>query len=218
MKMEQQFAIFDMDGTLVDSMGYWQELGREYLRSKGVTEGVEDVLDRMKPMTMTETGALFIETFGLPGTPESVAKEITEVMAEHYRADVPVKEGVKAYLEEQKRRGIRMCIASATAEELVDLCLRRLGLRDYFEFLLSCVTIGHGKTRPDVYLAAMERLGTARENVKIYEDAKYAVRTAKDAGFHVVGVYDHNSDAYWEEIRGMADEIILDWRNGIEAV
>ena len=182
-EMEKQFAIFDMDGTLVDSMGYWQELGREYLVSKGVTEGMEEVLDRMKPMTMIESGALFIEAFGLPGTPESVAKEITDVMAEHYRTDVPMK-----------------------------------GLRDYFEFLLSCETIGKGKNQPDVYLAAMEKLGATMDNVKIYEDAKYAVRTAKKAGFHVVGIYDRNSVPYWDEICEMADEVILDWEKGIEPI
>ena len=214
--MEKQFAIFDMDGTLVDSMGYWQELGREYLVSKGVTGDMEEVLDRMKPMTMIESGALFIEAFGLPGTPESVAKEITDVMAEHYRTDVFMKAGVKEYLEEQKRMGVRMCIASATAEDLMEICLRRLGLRDYFEFLLSCETIGQGKTRPDVYLAAMERLGATVENVTVYEDAKYAVRTAKDAGFHVVGIYDRNSAPYWGEICEMADEVIVDWRKGVE--
>jgi HAD superfamily hydrolase (TIGR01509 family) len=139
-------------------------------------------------------------------------------MAEHYRTDVPMKHGVKTYLEEQKRKGIRMCIASATAEDLMEICLRRLGLRDYFEFLVSCETIGKGKHQPDVYLAAMEKLGATVENVKIYEDAKYAIRTAKKAGFHVVGIYDRNSVPYWDEICGMADEVILDWEKGIESV
>ena len=214
--MEKKFAIFDMDGTLVDSMGFWQKLGREYLVSKGVTGDMEEVLDRMKPMTMLESGALFIEAFDLPGTPESVAAEISGVMAEHYRTDVPMKEGVREFLEELKRSGVRMCIASATAEELMEICLRRLGLRDYFEFLLSCETIGKGKTQPDIYLAAMEKLGATVENVKIYEDAKYAVRTAKKAGFHVVGVYDRNSAPYWDEVRKDAVEVILDWRKGVE--
>lgn len=214
--MERQFAIFDMDGTLVDSMGFWQALGREYLASKGVTEGTEEVLDRMKPMTMTESGALFIQAFGLPGTPDSVAAEISALMAEHYRSDVPMKPGVRDYLEQQRRLGVRMCVASATAEDLMELCLRRLGLRDYFEFLLSCETVGQGKTRPDVYLAAAERLGAPVGAVTVYEDAKYAVRTAKAAGFHVVGVYDRNSAPYWEEICRTADEVIVDWARGVQ--
>ena len=86
--MEQRFAIFDMDGTLVDSMKYWHNLGREYLISKGVQGNLNEVLERTKPMTMTESGALFIREFGLDGTPESVAAEINAVMEGHYRKDV----------------------------------------------------------------------------------------------------------------------------------
>ena len=215
--MEQRFAIFDMDGTLVDSMMYWHNLGREYLEAKGVTGDLNEVLERSKPMTMLESGALFIQEFGLAGTPESVAAEINAMMEEHYRNDVQLKEGAKAYLEQLRRSGVKLCVASATAEELVDLCLTRLGVRDYFEFLLSCETVGTGKNRPDVYFAAAERLGAAVENTVVYEDAWYAVRTAKNAGFRVVAIYDNNSRTRWNEIRELADRPIERWTELLEA-
>ena len=97
--MDKQFCIFDMDGTLVDSMGYWKRLGREFLAQKGVTENVEPVLERIKPMTMTESAALFIESFSLSGTPEGIAAEMNAVMDEHYRRDVPLKPGAAAYVQ-----------------------------------------------------------------------------------------------------------------------
>ena len=215
--MEQRFAIFDMDGTLVDSMLYWHNLGQEYLESKGVTGDLNEVLERSKPMTMVESGALFIKEFGLAGTPESVAAEINAVMEGHYRNDVQLKAGAKEYLEQLRQKGIKLCVASATAEDLVSLCLTRLGVRDYFEFLLSCESVGTGKNRPDVYFAAAERLGAAVENTVVYEDAWYAVRTAKNAGFRVVAIFDYNSRARWDEIRAMADTPIERWAELLEA-
>lgn len=214
--MDKQFAIFDMDGTLVDSMKYWKALGREFLEAKGVDGNLNDVLERTKPLTMTESGALFIQEFALPGTPESVAAEINAMMEAHYRKDVELKSGVKEYLEQLRQKGVRMCVASATAEELLKVCLGRLGVLDYFEFLLSCETVGTGKNRPDVYFAAAERLGSTPEETVVYEDAWYAVRTAKKAGFYVVGIYDTNSDARWNDICGLVDEIVLDWSKGPE--
>ena len=116
-----------------------------------------------------------------------------------------------------RQKGIKLCVASATAEDLVSLCLTRLGVRDYFEFLLSCESVGTGKNRPDVYFAAAERLGAAVENTVVYEDAWYAVRTAKNAGFRVVAIFDYNSRARWDEIRAMADTPIESWAELLEA-
>ena len=125
--MNKLFAIFDMDGTLVDSMVYWQRLGREYLTAQGVTEGMDEVLERIKAMTMAESSALFIETFGLPGTPESVAAEMNAVMDEHYRSDIPLKPGAADYLAALKKRGTKMCVATATPEPLaLDVALTHM--------------------------------------------------------------------------------------------
>ena len=118
--MDKRFAIFDMDGTLVDSMVYWKHLATEFLESKGVQNISPDVLEQIKPMTMTESAALFIQEYDLPGTAESVAAEMNTMMDEHYRRDIPLKPGVQAYLEALYRRGVTMCVASATAEELME--------------------------------------------------------------------------------------------------
>ena len=109
-------VIFDMDGTLVDSMGFWKRLAFEYLESHGVKKVSAEILERIKPMTMTESAALFISEYGLLGTPESVAADMNTMMDEHYRNDIPLKPGVKEYLTKLKSAGVRMCVASATAE------------------------------------------------------------------------------------------------------
>ena len=209
--MDKRYAIFDMDGTLVDSMVYWKNLASEYLRHKGVTRVSDEILKKIKPMTMMESAALFIHELHLDGTPEQVAEEMNAMMDRHYQTDIPLKAGVRNYLEYLYRTGVTMCVASATAEPLMEACLSRLGIAHYFQFLLSCETVGAGKSRPDVYIAAAERLGAKPEEIAVYEDALYAARTAKEAGFYVAGVYDDSASEHRDALKELADEWIAGW-------
>lgn len=206
--MDKKFAIFDLDGTLVDSMSYWSQLAEEYLHSRGVAQVPNHILEAIKPMTMEESADLFRRTFGLDISPSHMIAQMESMMNAHYRNDIPLKEGVATYLEQLHQAGTAMCVASATAEPLVELCLTRLGVRHYFQFLLSCETVGVGKTQPDIYLQAAQRLGCAPADAAVYEDAVYAAATAKDAGFYVVGVYDTDAQEHWEELMSLSDEVI----------
>ena len=210
--MDKRFAIFDMDGTLIDSMAFWKNLATEYLNAKCVAKIPADILEQIKPMTMSESAALFKQEFGLTGDPEA---EMNAMMDAHYRNDIPLKPGVREYLENLHCQGVRMCVASATAEQLMEACLTRLGVRDYFEFLLSCETVGAGKRCPLVYHESARRLGTAPGEIAVYEDALYAVQTAKAAGFHVVGVYDDSAAGSWQAIEQESDEVILNWEEAV---
>ena len=210
--MDKKYAIFDMDGTLIDSMVFWKNLATEYLTSKGILQIPADILEQIKPMTMSESAALFRREFGLTGDVEA---QMNEMMEDHYRNDIPLKPGVREYLENLHRQSVRMCVASATAEHLMESCLTRLGVREHFEFLLSCETVGAGKRSPLVYHEAARRLGAAPREIAVYEDALYAVRTAKDAGFCVAGVYDDSAAGNWQSITEIADEIISNWEENI---
>ena len=216
--MDKQFAIFDMDGTLVDSMVYWERLATEFLESKGVREISPAILEQIKPMTMTESAALFIREYGLPGTAEGVAAEMNAMMDEHYRRDIPLRPGVFAYLEGLRRRGVAMCVASATAEELMEACLTRLGVAQHFSFLLSCEQVGAGKNRPDVFWEAARRLGAPAEDIAVYEDALYAADTAKQAGFYTIAVRDDSNQSQWETLTALADETIPDWQQAAQTL
>ena len=209
--MNKRYAIFDMDGTLVDSMAIWGRLGREYLTGRGIVSHINDVLARTRPMTMAESAALFVAEFQLPERPGEVAAEMNAIMAEHYRRDIPLKAGVLEYLSRLRRAGVRMCVASATAPELMESCLLRLGAARYFDFLLSCEEVGAGKHRPDVFWKAAERLGAPPCGIAVYEDALFAAKTAAAAGFYTVAVYDDSGKEDWDELTALADESILDW-------
>lgn len=207
--MDKKFAIFDMDGTLIDSMGIWRNLGREYLKSKGITEGIEAAIEEIAPLAMSESAALFVERFGLKGDANSVADEMNQLIDEHYRSDIPLKNGCRQLLDALRASGVQMCVASATDERLMSACLKRLGVWDYFTFVLSCETLHTNKREPTIYLEAARRFQAIPSEIAVYEDALYAVETAKAAGFHVISVYDSEQERYWRKICSLADEIIV---------
>lgn len=214
--MDKKYCIFDMDGTLVDSMGYWRSLGREYLAEQGFTgELVTRTLEKLRALTMLEGADLFRRTFDLPGTPRDIADEMNDMMQAHYRRDVQLKPGAAEYLRMLRKRGCRLCVATATDEALAHICFRRLGIDDCFEFVLSCSTLGVRKTQPDIYYAAARQLGCRPEDAAVFEDALHAAQTAKAAGFYTVVVEDENQRDDWTELTALADEIVTDWRSAL---
>lgn len=212
--MDKQYCIFDMDGTLTDSMHYWKDLGSDYLHSKGISPD-ERLLWMVQAMTMTQAAQHFMDSFGLPGPPEQIIAEMHAIMEAHYREDVPLKPGVQDYLKQQKTRGARLCVATATANYLSEACLTRLGVLDQFDFVLSCEMVGVSKERPDLYLLAAQRLGALPQETAVFEDALFAARTAKNAGFYTVGVYDSSYADSWPELQALAHETITDWREAL---
>jgi len=202
--VNKSYGIFDLDGTLVDSMEWWKGLAEEFLRSQGVEKLPDSLLSQIKTMTIPESAALFIRIFGISGTVSSVAEEMNALMDRHYREDISLKPGVKAYLRRLKEKGIRMCVASATSKELVEACLKRLGAADYFEAFLSCEDVGAGKTRPDIYLEAARKMNCRPDEALVVEDALHAIETAKKAGFSTAAVYD-KANKEQEKIRETAD-------------
>lgn len=216
--MNKKFAIFDMDGTLINSMDYWCNLGREYLYKYGITENIEDILEEVGTKTMSQGSKLFADNFdGLPGVPEIIS-ELRTMIADHYKKDVVTKPGVIEYLEALHNQGVRMCLASATDVNLVVLVMRRLGIDKYFEFMLSCEEIGKGKDEPDIYLEAARRLGCKPEEAAVYEDVFYSANTAKKAGFYTIAVEDVNATKEWDSLTAIADEIIIDWKKSLDSI
>lgn len=212
-----QYAIFDMDGTLIDSMPAWIRLGGDYLRSKGIEPPV-NLREEIASMTMLESGQ-YASRLGVPGTPEEIADELIEWMARQYRETIPERTGVRAYLQLCREAGVRMCVATATDRALAETCLTRLELLPFFEFLVSCEEIGKTKTSPDIYLLAAQRLGASPSEIAVYEDVLYPAETAKKAGFRTVGVYDPASgEENARNLRQFCDAFIEDWNSCNEVV
>ena len=186
-------AIFDMDGTLVDSLMCWDVLwcriGRKYLgdesfRPDPATEKAVRTLTLLDAMTLVH------ENCGVGESGEELWRFATDMMVDFYENEVKAKAGALEFVEFLHGKGVRMCIASATAPNLIRLAMKTTGLDKYIEKVISCNDVGKGKEHPDVFLAAHEYLGTPKESTWIFEDSVVALETASRAGYHTVGIYD----------------------------
>lgn len=186
-------AIFDMDGTLVDSLMVWEllweHLGREFLHKEGFRPTAED--DRaVRTMTLMDAMRLIHEHYGIHQSGVALWQYVTDYMASFYTNTVELKKGVKEFLELLYQKGVKMCIASATAKDLVTLAVKHCGMEKYFPILVSCSEIGKGKEHPDVFFKAREILDTELDTTWVFEDSATALETASRAGFKTVGIYD----------------------------
>jgi HAD superfamily hydrolase (TIGR01509 family) len=206
-------AIFDMDGTLTDSMYIWIDMTRQYLLSCGLSPRA-GLWEDIKRLTKTQTAEYFRNEYGLDRTIQEIADGVSQLIEPHYRNTVQPKKDVILLLDRLKDRGVKMCVASATDQPLIELVLGRLGLLDYFSAVFSCVTLRTGKEKPLIFEKALAHLGTPKAETFVFEDALYAARTAKKAGFPVVGVYDPSAEDSAEELTLLSDIYIRDYKNG----
>ncbi|MBO5253013.1 MAG: HAD family phosphatase [Clostridia bacterium] len=180
-------AIFDADGTLVDSMPMWNRITYDYADFKGIyaPPGLSKV---MNAMCLEQCAAYYKEKLGAEGTVEEIIAEIVEMSAEKYRTSIPEIENASAFLCMLKRENIRTALATASTLSTLTPALSRLGMIENLDVLESCTTIGKSKEHPDIYLKCALDLGVSPGECVVFEDALYAVRTAKNAGFPVVGL------------------------------
>lgn len=192
-------AIFDMDGTLLNSMDYWAIAASEYLQSKGITPfDYEDKHFLEDGMRVWYESA--VKNHGLTEPYESVSIGIYEIMDKYYNTEVKLKDGVPDMLKRLKDAGVKMCLATATDRASVERILTRLGIKDFFSEIFTAREVGLGKRHPLIYQKALEFLGTDPDTTYVFEDAYYAICTCHKYGFKVIGVYDKNVYAPLEEI------------------
>lgn len=202
--------IFDLDGTLLDSMGMWEELDRRFLIEKGIVPP-DDISDIVKNMTVEDASAYYAARFPLGMTPEEVCVRVQELAADAYRETLPLKPGAAEFLSALADRGIPFALASVTYPELLDAALTRLGIRSMFAAVLTPAPGSAGKHAPDIYLDAAERLGAKPQELVVIEDALYAAKTAKAAGFHTIGFRDEVAKPDWDALVSVCDRVVDTW-------
>ncbi len=195
-------VIFDLDGTLIDSMKIWTKIDRKLLRENGVENIPPYISDRVRKMTIEESAQYFIDEFRLKCTNEYIIKRIEELVRIEYEENISLKPYAAEFLDYLDEKKIPYGVATATYKGLAEAVLKRCGIWERMRFLLTEVEYPLGKNFPDIFLGGAERLGLEPEEVLVVEDSLHCIETAAKAGFITAGVYDEVS---WNEQSLIAD-------------
>ena len=202
-------AIFDVDGTLLDSMFIWDTIGETYLRSIGY-EPREKLNEVFKNMSLFQAARYYRTEYGVTLSIDEIMNGVNAMLERYYRFEVSLKPGVAELLAQLQASGVKLCIATATDRYLVEAALERCGVLSCFGAVFTCNEVGHGKDEPDIFEEALRFLGTEKAETVVFDDALYAVRTAKEAGFPVAVIYDSH-EKNQEGLRVLADFYIEDF-------
>ena len=207
--MEIKGAIFDMDGTLLDTMPAWRTLCVRFVRSLGL-EPEADMQTQMKTLGYPKNREYLQAHYAPHMTLEQINEGMLQCMTDFYRNEAKLLPNVLELLDELKSRGVPMCVASATPKSMCEIALKASGIDHYFCDIFDVNSVGKNKNYPDIFEAACSRLGTAKEVTPVFEDAHYSIKTCKAAGFPVVAIRD-SMEPLQDEIRELADVYVLSY-------
>ena len=200
-------AIFDMDGTLLDSMPVWKRLTQGYLKQFGVHITDQDYAVT-EGFSQPQVAQYFADRYPELPDAQSLMDGMDRLISARYEAIAKPKEGVLDFLEGLRRRGVKMAIATLTARRHAEKALRERDMLGYFDFMMTIEDVGISKREPDIYLQAAARMGLEPAECTVFEAAPYACATARRAGFRVCGMVEPAYAAGEDELRASSDLIV----------
>ena len=210
MLQNKKAVIFDLDGTLVDSMWMWKAIDIEYLGRYGI-ELPPTLQKDIEGKSFSETAVYFKETFQLPDSLEKIKSDWNQMAYDKYTKEVWLKKGVKEFLDYCKANKIKLGIATSNSRELVESTIDALNIRDYFDYIMTSCDVAKGKPAPDVYLETAKRLEVEPSECLVFEDIEMGILAGKNAGMEVCAVEDDFSLDQTEEKKRLADYYIRDY-------
>ncbi len=203
-------AIFDVDGTILDSMHIWRDITVGFIADCGFSVTDEELLP-YACMTLEESMPLIKEKYSLTASADELKAEFRRRIRDAYFYDVGAKPHVKEYMEFLKSRGTKIAIATSGYRELCEAAFSRLGISGMIDAYALSSEVGVNKSNPDVYLLAAKRIGIPPEKCMVFEDIPTGIQGAKKAGMQTTAVYDFSNTDDTQILKNTADRYILDW-------
>lgn len=203
-------CIFDMDGTLLDSMGVWEQVDADFFVSRGI-DVPADYSSAVVAMPFDQIAEYTIERFKLPETPVQIMQEWNDLARWAYTHTVQVKPHAVGYLKALHEHGIPLAVATSLPKTLRDPALAHAQISDYFDVVCSTDEVSKGKESADIYVHAAQLLGVESHHAVVFEDILTGIKAAKSVGMHAWAMYDESSHQDWAEIQKVADGAIRDF-------
>ena len=200
-------AIFDLDGTIIDSMDVWERIDIKFLEKRNITMP-NDYIEKINSMSFEEVAKYTIERFNLNESVDSLIKEWNEMAIYEYSNNIKLKPNVKEYLDKLKENNIKIGLATSSAKELYEPVLKNNEVYDYFDTFTSVDDVKRDKNYPDIYLYTAKKLSLKPNECIGFEDILIGVNTLKKADFNAVGVYDKYSHKDIDKIKAVCDKFI----------
>ncbi len=204
--------IFDLDGTLLDSLWIWDQIDVDFLKKRGI-EVPPDYIDAIYSMSFPESAEYTISRFGLPDKADDLMREWNDMAAYAYGNTIPLKPYAREYLHALKEKGVKLGVATSLPVVLYEPALKNNGLYELFDVICSSDEAACGKTKPDIFLLAARKLGVDPRDCIVFEDNPQAMQSAKQAGMTVYGIYDETSKEQWQMITRIADGTLYDFKD-----
>ena len=203
-------AIFDLDGTLIDSMGIWIQIDIDYIKEIGYSDTVDliKLKEEINHLSYRGTAEYFKNRFKLENSVDEICARWHDMAYEKYSKEVKLKEGVFEFLTKLKNSGVKIGLATSNSLELATVCLKANGVLDLFESITITGEVSRGKNFPDVYLLSAQRLGVEPKDIIVFEDIPTAIQGAKKGDFKVIGVFDKYSAHHEDEMIKISDKFI----------
>lgn len=205
-------VIFDLDGTLIDSMELWSKIDIDYLKRFNL-DVPEDLQDTISHFSFKQTAQYFKDRFNIEDSIETIMSDWHELSYNAYCTSTPLKEGAKDFLNYLNENNIKIGLATSNSNDLLEVSLKANGVFDLFDTITTTGEVSNNKEFPDVYLLAAERMGVSPEECLVFEDLPVAIQGAKKGNFKTVGIYDNHNNHQWDDIQRVSDYSIKSYKD-----